>query len=123
MAAEKQQILICDDSLFIRKQLKEFITQNLSYEVLEASDGQAAVDLYVKHKPRLVIMDIVMPVLNGLEALAKIKEVNPEAKVIMLSSSGTKSYLLKAIEVGAADFLQKPWDEAQIKNILNKALS
>ncbi len=95
----------------------------MGYEVLEASDGQAAVDLYREHKPCLVIMDIVMPVLNGLDALIKIKEINPEAKVIMLSSSGTKSYLKKAVEAGADDFLQKPWDEVQIKTILDKALN
>lgn len=123
MEADNKKILICDDSLFIRKKLHEFITQNLGYEVLEASDGQAAVDLYREHKPLLVILDIVMPILNGLDALANIKKINPKAKVVMLSSSGTKSYLKKAIEAGADDFLQKPWEEAQIKTILDKALS
>lgn len=123
MSAKKKQVLVCDDSIFIRKKLREFISEVKGYEVIEAADGQAAIDLYGEHKPCLVIMDIVMPVRDGLEALASIKEMNPKAKVVMLSSSGTKSYLKRAIEAGADDFLQKPWEEEQIKSILDKALS
>ncbi|VBB08998.1 Hypothetical protein LUCI_4284 [Lucifera butyrica] len=112
-------ILICDDSVLIRKKLKDLL-EKLGCRVWEAVNGQDGFEVYQKEKPHAVFMDIVMPVMDGLEALKKIKEQDPQAKVIMLSSTGTATKLTEAIKNGAVDFIQKPYDNEQIQRILTK---
>ncbi|MHB1418685.1 MAG: response regulator [Bacillota bacterium] len=111
--------LICDDSLLVRKQLRDILT-DCGCIVVEAADGKAAVDAFAQHRPDVVFMDIVMPVYDGLEALRRIKETDPSARVVMVSSAGTKNNLIQAIEMGAADFLQKPYDRNQIFQVINR---
>lgn len=111
--------LVCDDSILIRKKLKECLLENGCSEVLEAADGQMGIDMYKENKPDLVFMDIVMPVKGGIEAVTEIIEFDKNAKVVIASSSGTKTHLKKALEAGAYEFIQKPFEEAQIKNILS----
>ncbi len=113
------KVLVCDDSILIRKKLKECLLECGCMEVFEALDGQQAIDIYKQHQPDLVFMDIVMPVKGGIEAVAEILEFNSHAKVVMASSSGTKTHLRRALEAGAYEFIQKPFEEAQIKNIVN----
>jgi two-component system chemotaxis response regulator CheY len=86
--------------------------------VFEAADGQQAIDAYAEHKPDLVFMDIVMPVVTGIDALKKIRENDPNAKVIMASSVGTQNHLKAAIKAGASDFLQKPISNDQVKQTI-----
>jgi two-component system, chemotaxis family, chemotaxis protein CheY len=113
------KILICDDSLLIRKQFKDLLISHGCSQVFEATDGQDAVDKYKTYNPNLVFMDIVMPVKTGIEAVSEILEYDKNAKIVMASSSGTKTHLRKSIEAGASDFIQKPIDESQILNIIN----
>ena len=87
-------------------------------EIIEAADGQQAIDKYMENKPDIVFMDIVMPVVTGIDALTKIRESDPNARVIMASSIGTQQYLKSAIKAGAADFLQKPITNDQVRQIL-----
>lgn len=118
------KVLVCDDSILMRRKLKQSIElccQNVV--VVEAEDGQVAVDMYKLHKPDLVFMDIVMPIKSGIEAVKDIKEFDSLARVIMASSTGTQANLRKAIEAGAYEFIQKPWEQASIENIINKLLS
>lgn len=118
------KVLLCDDSILMRRKLKESI--ELCYDnlvIVEAKDGQMAVDMYNEHKPDLVFMDIVMPVKDGIEAVKEIKLIDPQAKVVMASSTGTQANLRKAIEAGAYEFVQKPWEQATIENIVKKLLS
>lgn len=122
MEAKIFRILLCDDSLLVRKKLKESIEKCGDFTVLEASDGQAAVDMYKKYRPHLVFMDIVMPTRDGVDALQEIKEHDGKARVVMLSSSGTHSHLTKAVEAGAMDFIQKPWEQVQISTIITRAV-
>jgi len=123
MNNDRKKILICDDSLLVRTQLRDFINGlQRPIDVFEAQDGKQAVDMYVKHKPDLVFLDVVMPDQNGIECLKRIKEVDPVAKVVMLSSSGTKQILKDALAAGAADFVQKPWTGEVISGILAKFL-
>ncbi|MFZ5596951.1 MAG: response regulator [Bacillota bacterium] len=121
MVSNTLKVLICDDSLLVRKKLKEDLEQ-CGCEILEASEGQAAIDMYKEHKPELVFMDIVMPVQDGIMALKEIKDHDPGARVVMVSSSGTQSHLKRALEAGADDFIQKPWEKTQIIAILGKVL-
>lgn len=113
------KILICDDSIIIRKQLKDLLMSNGYSQIFEAVNGQDAVEKYKEFQPNLVFMDIVMPVKSGIEAVAEITEYDKNAKIVMSSSSGTKTHIKKALEAGAFDFIQKPIEENQISNILN----
>lgn len=119
MSTKRPIILICDDSLLIRKKLKDYLMACGEYEVLEAADGQTSVQVFKQHRPDLVFLDIVMPDKNGIDALKEMKEVKPDARFIMLSSSGTKVHLKAAMEAGAADFIQKPWEKSQVDHIIN----
>lgn len=122
MAENLLKILICDDSMLMRKKLKESLNLCGTFEYLEAIDGQKAVDIYKEEKPDLVFMDIVMPEKDGITAVSEIKEFDKNAKVVMASSTGTKENLRKAIEAGAFDFIQKPWEQQHINNILTNFL-
>ena len=116
------KILICDDSMLMRKKLKDGLNLCGSFDILEATDGQKAVDTYKENNPNLVFMDIVMPVKDGIQAVSEIKAFDENAKIIMASSSGTKGNLKRAIEAGAFEFIQKPWEQEQIAKIINNFL-
>lgn len=112
--------LICDDSMLVRKKLRELL-ETLGCEVLEAKNGVEAVALAGEAgAPLLVFMDIIMPELDGLEALKQIKTANPEIKVVMLSSAGTSAKLLEAVKAGADDFIQKPYTREQVIKAIEK---
>ncbi|MHC1685904.1 MAG: response regulator [Clostridiaceae bacterium] len=122
MSESLVKILICDDSILMRKKLKDSLALCGSFEVLEATDGEKAVEVYKENSPSLVFMDIVMPVKDGITAVSEIKAFDEKAKVVMASSSGTKEHLRKAIEAGAFEFIQKPWEQEQINKIVNSVL-
>jgi len=112
------KVLVCDDSMLMRKKLKEVLKNCGCEDVLEANDGQAAINMYKENNPDLVFMDIIMPVKNGIEAVKEIIEFDKGAKVVMASSAGTKEHVREAIKVGAFEFVQKPWEKEQINKIL-----
>ncbi len=118
MSSNSLKVLVCDDSILIRKKLKDCLQEFGCSEVLEALDGQKAVEIYKEEKPDLVFMDIVMPVKSGIQATEEIIEFDKNAKVVIASSSGTKTHLKQALEAGAYEFVQKPVDATQIKSIL-----
>ncbi len=108
------KVLICDDSMLVRKKLRVLLEDEFGCLVIEATNGWDAIAQYQKEHPQIVFMDIVMPECDGLEALKKIKEIDDQAKVIMVSSTGTSAKLIDALKLGAADFIQKPYDQGQI---------
>ena len=112
--ADKLKILITDDSKLLRKKLRAELEQ-LDCEVLEAENGKEAIMKDLKEQPDGVILDIVMPEVGGIETLQVIKEINPDLPVIMLSSAGTSQKLKETLELGALDFIQKPYTSEQIK--------
>ena len=122
MSQNSIKILICDDSVLMRKKLKDSLSVCGSFDFLEATDGQKAVDIYKENRPDIVFMDIVMPIKDGIKAVSEIKAFDENAKVVMASSSGTKEHLKKAIEAGAFEFIQKPWEQEQITKIINNLL-
>ena len=122
MAKETFKILICDDSILVRKKLKKALSMCSTFEFLEAGDGQTAVDIYKKEKPDLVFMDLVIPVKDGITAVKEIKEFDDDALVVIASSSGTQENLKKAIKAGAVEFIQKPWEQEQLENVVKKCL-
>lgn len=119
MSNDRPTILICDDSLLVRKKLKDCLLECGDYNILEATNGQSAIEIFTQSKPDLVFLDIVMPDKNGIDALQEMKSIKNDAKVIMLSSSGTRTHLKSSMEAGASDFIQKPWEKEQIEHIVN----
>ena len=122
MSIENAKILITDDSILARKQLKDIISTLGSPVFIEAVDGQDAIDKYKESKPDLVFLDIVMPKKDGNAAIREIMEFDPEANIIIASSVGTQSKLKLALEAGAKDFIQKPLDKDQVVKVVSKFL-
>lgn len=118
MTLESIKILICDDSILARKKLKDFLVSIGCTQILDAADGQMAIDIYKEKRPDIVFLDIVMPVKNGISAVKEIIAFDPEAYIIMTSSVGTQENLKEALKAGAKDFIQKPLDNNQIKHVL-----
>ncbi len=116
------KILIVDDAAFMRMMIKDVISKN-GYEVAgEAVNGMDAVDKYKELKPDLVLMDITMPEMDGLQALKKIREGDPEAKIIMCSAMGQQAMVIEAIQSGAKDFIVKPFQPERILEAVKKAI-
>ncbi len=122
MRIEDAKILIADDSILARKQLKDMISTIGTPVFIEAKDGQGAIDQYKQNKPDLVFLDIVMPNKDGNIAIDEIMGYDPQATIIIASSAGTQSELKRAIEAGAKEFIQKPLDQQQVINTVNRFL-
>lgn len=119
MKLDDAKILICDDSILARKQLKDAILDKGTPTFIETSNGQGAIDCYKKEKPDLVFLDIVMPVKDGNTAIREIREFDPNAEIVIVSSVGTQAQLKAAIQAGAKDFVQKPINCRQIAAIIS----
>ena len=117
--ADKLKILITDDSKLLRKKLRAEL-EKLDCDVLEAENGKEAIMRDLTEQPDGVILDIVMPEVGGIETLQVIKKINPEIPVIMLSSAGTSQKLKQTLELGALDFIQKPYTSEQIKQAVER---
>lgn len=115
-------ILIVDDADFIRLLLREIVTNNGHRVVGEASDGVEAILKYRELKPDIVTMDIVMPKINGIEAVRAIKEEYPKSRIVMISALGQQKLVMESIKAGAKDFIIKPFNERTVIDIINKAL-
>lgn len=108
------KIMMVDDAAFMRMMIKDTLTKNGYEDLLEAANGKEAVDKYKEHKPDLVIMDITMPEMDGLEALAAIKGEFPDAVIVMCSAMGQENMVLEALKLGAKDFIVKPFKADRI---------
>ena len=122
IAADAKKIMIVDDSSLIRKMLRQLLEKNGYAVVAEAVNGQEAVDIYPDVKPDLVTLDITMPVLDGVEALKKIKGIDKDAKAIMVTAAGQQDRVVDAIKNGAAAFVTKPFDENDLLKNLEQNL-
>ena len=115
-------ILIVDDAAFMRMVIKNILVKE-GYEVVgEAADGKEAVALYNDLKPALVLLDITMPEMDGIEALKKIIAADPQAKVVMCSALGQSSMVSGAIQAGARDYIVKPFQPDRVLEAVSKAL-
>ena len=117
-----KNILICDDAAFMRMMIKDILTKN-GYNVAgEAENGAKAVEKYAEVKPDLVLMDITMPEMDGIQALKKIKSSDPAAMVIMCSAMGQQAMVLEAIQAGAKDFIVKPFQAERVLEAVKKVV-
>ena len=120
---DMKKILIADDSLFIRKHLKDILT-NAGYEVVgEAEDGLQAVNLYKELKPDLVTLDITMPNLTGIEAMHEIIKLDKNAKVVMCTAMSQKTFVDQALSGGASEFIFKPYKPELVISTIKGILS
>jgi two-component system chemotaxis response regulator CheY len=116
------KIMIVDDAAFMRMMIKNTLTKNGFSDFVEAQDGAEAVEKYAAEKPDMVFMDITMPNMDGLQALKKIKEGNPEARIVMCTAMGQQSMVVEAIKYGAKDFIVKPFNAERIVEAVNQIL-
>ena len=114
------KVLFVDDSSFMRTILKGIILKDPYILGGEASTGKEAVDLYETIKPDLVTMDIVMPEMDGIEAVKQIRAKYPQAKIIMVSAMGQQSMVIDAIQAGARDFIIKPFQPPRVQEALKR---
>ena len=108
------KILLVDDAAFMRKVVKDTLSKNGYTDLYEAVDGADAVEKYTEISPDLVIMDITMPNMDGLEALKAIRAKNGSANVVMCSAMGQEAMVIEAIQSGAKDFIVKPFKPERI---------
>ena len=117
-----KNILICDDAAFMRMMIKDILSKN-GYNVAgEAENGAKAVEKYNELKPDLVLMDITMPEMDGIQALKKIKENDPSASVIMCSAMGQQAMVIESIQSGARDFIVKPFQADRVLEAVKKVV-
>ena len=117
-----KNILICDDAAFMRMMIKDILTKN-GYNVAgEAENGLKAIEKYNEIKPDLVMMDITMPEMDGIDALKKIKASDSGANVIMCSAMGQQAMVIEAIQSGAKDFIVKPFNADRVIEAVKKVI-
>ena len=115
------KILLVDDLSFMRDAIKHIVEESNMAVVGEAENGREALRMYMELEPDIVLMDITMPVMDGLESLKRIRLHDHNAKVIMCSALGQQKYLIKAIQLGARDFILKPFQSERILSAIFKA--
>ncbi|MBN1502881.1 response regulator [Candidatus Woesearchaeota archaeon] len=114
------RVMIVDDSVFMRNMLKKLITEAGAEIVAEAGDGKEAITKYNEIKPDLVFLDIVMPNLDGIEALKSIRAADGNSRVIMCTSTGQEMVVKEAVNAGASDFIVKPFSKEDITTLIQK---
>ena len=115
-------VLIVDDALFMRMMIKDILSKD-GFEIAgEAENGVDAAKKYAELHPDLVTMDIVMPEMDGIEAVRNIMKIDPGAKVLMCSAMGQQPLVVEALEAGAKDFIIKPFQPAKVVEAVRKEL-
>lgn len=117
-----RKILIVDDSALSRRTLRR-ILETAGYDVVEADDGMAALELYFLEKPRLVLLDLVMKGMYGLDVLVKLREMDPKAQVVVASADIQSSTRKMVDEAGALGFIHKPFVSEQVMTAVEAALA
>ena len=117
-----KNILICDDAAFMRMMIKDILTKNGYTIAGEAENWIKAVEKYTEVKPDLVMMDITMPEMDGIQALKKIKSMDASATVIMCSAMGQQAMVIESIQSGAKDFIVKPFQADRVLEAVKKAI-
>jgi two-component system chemotaxis response regulator CheY len=116
------KILVVDDAAFMRLRASKLLVE-AGHQVVEADNGRLAVEAYMRERPDCVLMDITMPEMDGLEALAEIRLRDPHARVAMLTALGQQSIVMDAIKRGARDFVVKPFAPGRVLAAVNRLLA
>lgn len=120
--SNKMIFLVVDDSKISRKWLIEMIPKKIvdNAEIIEGCNGEEAIALYEEHKPDVVFLDITMPVVDGFEALERIRAMDKDALVVMISADRQKTTKEKVLSLGASALISKPIDEEEFRTTLLK---
>lgn len=116
------RVLVVDDAAFMRMTIKNMLEENGHTMAGEAGNGIEAIEKYEKVKPDVVILDITMPEMGGIEALKRIKAMDPKARVVICSAMGYRAQLAEAIENGAEQFIVKPFDPSHLIGAIEKVM-
>lgn len=116
------KVLVVDDITMMRDALKEIVLRNGMQIAGQAKNGREAVMLYLDRRPDVVLMDITMPGMDGIDALRHIISRDPGARVIMCSSLSGQHHILRAIQLGAKDFIVKPADGKRVVSAIDKVM-
>jgi two-component system chemotaxis response regulator CheY len=116
------KVMVVDDSAMSRRSLKR-ILESVNYEVIEADDGMVALEKYFLEKPDLVMLDMLMKGMYGLEVLSKLREMDKDVRVVIVSADIQNSTREMAKEAGALDFINKPFAAESVLNIVTRILS
>lgn len=117
----RKKVLIADDTAFMRELLKSALDP-ADYQIVgEAVTGEQAVDYYKEKKPDLMILDINMPKMNGIDALSAVMKYDPKARVVMCSDQKYENMIVMAIKKGAKDFIVKPFSASDVLHAVKKA--
>ncbi len=119
----KPKVLVVDDAIFMRKMIAEILVENGMDVVGEADNGSSAVERYKELKPDLVTMDIIMPEMNGIDAVRQIIAFDSQARIVMCSALGQQALVQEAITAGAKDFLIKPFNPSRVVEVVNKIMN
>jgi len=122
-APGRTRVLIVDDMQLIRKKIHDMLAEENFDVVGEADDGDMAVKMAAELTPDLIIMDIEMNRMNGIEATAQIKQSNPHVKIIIVTNTARPSIVIESLKAGAANFITKPFDNHHVHLVIRKALS
>ncbi|MBI1818699.1 MAG: response regulator [Nitrospirae bacterium] len=118
----KKRVLIVDDSNFLRISLKK-ILEDLSFEVVGmAENGLMAITKYKELKPDVVLIDMIMPQMGGLDCLRLLKKVDPEVRAVMVSSVSSQETVMTCLKEGAKHYILKPFEEKLIKQVMETFL-
>lgn len=115
-----KNILIVDDAAFMRMMIKDILSKNGYIVIGEAENGAKAVEKYNELRPDLVIMDITMPEMDGIEAVKAIKGIDGSANIIMCSAMGQQAMVIESIQAGAKDFIVKPFQAERVIEAVSK---
>jgi len=115
-------ILIADDAAFMRKLIRSTLTAAGYSNFIEARNGAEAVKLFASENPELVLLDVTMPEMDGLEALKRIMAISPSARVVMCSAIGQDGTIMEAIRSGASEFIVKPFKKEQLVDLVANLL-
>ncbi|HQW58123.1 MAG TPA: response regulator, partial [Gammaproteobacteria bacterium] len=100
-------ILVIDDDPILRKSIKDYF-EDSGFTVIEAENGQVGLEIFKNQKPDLIVTDLQMPVLGGLEVLSAVTKASPETPIVVISEAGGLNDVIKALRIGAWDYLTKP---------------
>jgi two-component system chemotaxis response regulator CheY len=116
------KILLVDDEAHIRKYVSLILKQLGATHLIEAGNGQEAVAIYQRDNPDLVLLDVSMPILDGLETLKKLKEIDPDCVVVMLTSMVNRQSIDEALALGAANYIRKDTPKEEIAKALTETI-
>lgn len=111
--------LIVDDAAIMRLRLREILEPQFEI-VAEAGNGVEAISMYNEHKPDFITLDITMPELDGMGVLEELIGKNPDAKIVIVSAVGQKQLVFKALEMGAKDFIVKPFAPDRVQKAISR---